>query len=228
MSDEDLARKERRKQKLLKCLALSKSAEPHEAAAAMRQAQKLMAELGLSETDLLAEGIDSVEIKTREGFGSCRLMNMLCSLVCQTFGVDAVFERNPGTAGRLNVRYIGPKDRVMMAEYCHKVLWRAMMKSWDALLLTRPYYKGQGGQRQAFCEAWLVTVQDKVSALVVSDKEQTAIASYKQARYGKLEVMKPARIIAADDAVYQAGLKAAQDFNIHVPLTEEQLALQQL
>lgn len=38
--------------KIKKCLALSHSSEAHEAAAAMRQAQKLMAQFGLSERDV--------------------------------------------------------------------------------------------------------------------------------------------------------------------------------
>ena len=37
--------------KIKKCLALAASPNPHEAAAATRQAQKLMAEYGLTETD---------------------------------------------------------------------------------------------------------------------------------------------------------------------------------
>ncbi len=38
--------------KIKKCLALGRSTNPHEAAAAMRQAQKLMAEHGLNDTDV--------------------------------------------------------------------------------------------------------------------------------------------------------------------------------
>lgn len=39
-------------QKIKKCLALAASPEQHEAAAAMRQAQKLMQQFGLSEVDV--------------------------------------------------------------------------------------------------------------------------------------------------------------------------------
>ena len=46
--------------KIKKCLALAGSSNPNEAAAAMRQAQKLMAMFGLNETDIsLAEVVES-------------------------------------------------------------------------------------------------------------------------------------------------------------------------
>lgn len=225
--DEQQKRLERRKEKLLKCLALSKSAEPHEAAAAMRQAQKLMAELNLSEADLLAEGISSAEVKTREGFGSCRLMDVLTTVMQEAFAVEVVYSRNPGSAARLNVSYIGPKQRVQMAEYCHRVVWRALMTAWDQFLEDNPEYKGVGGQRQSFCEAWLWAVKAKVSALVITEDEARAIVRFKEASYKNLTVSKPARILGGDDLVAEAGLEAAQGFNIYVPLDEEQLALTQ-
>ena len=107
------SRREKLISKLKKCLALSASPEPHEAAAALRQAQKLMRELDLTEADLLGLELADALVKTREGFGSCRTMNFLTSIVMEAFGVQCIYERNPGSANRLNVRYVGPRDRVL-------------------------------------------------------------------------------------------------------------------
>jgi len=94
-------RREKLISRLKKCLALSASPEPHEAAAALRQAQKLMRELDLTEADLLGLELADALVKTREGFGACRTMNFLTSIVMEAFGVQCIYERNPGTANRL-------------------------------------------------------------------------------------------------------------------------------
>ena len=46
--------------KIKKCLALAASPEAHEAAAALRQAQKLMAQFGLTETDVTLADVGEV------------------------------------------------------------------------------------------------------------------------------------------------------------------------
>lgn len=119
--DEQMTPEERAKRldKIRKCLALSKSPEPHEAAAAMRQAQKMMEQLGVSEDDVDGIHIDDTLVRTREGFGACLFVNKLSQLVGRTFGVEVVNERNPGSADRLNVRYMGPRGRTQLAEYTH-------------------------------------------------------------------------------------------------------------
>ena len=105
-------------------------------------------------------------VKTREGFGACRTMNFLTSIIMEAFGVQCIYERNPGSANRLNVRYVGPRDRVLLAEYSHRVVWRAMQGAWDDFLSKRPWLKGDGGKRQAFHLGWLVGVREKVEAIV--------------------------------------------------------------
>jgi hypothetical protein len=109
-------RREKLISRLKKCLALSASPEPHEAAAALRQAQKLMTELGMTEADLLGLELANAVVKTREGFGACRTMNFLTSIIMEAFGIQCIYERNPGSANRLNVRYVGPQDR--KTAYC--------------------------------------------------------------------------------------------------------------
>ena len=178
---------ERRKkltERLKKCLALSASPEPHEAAAALRQAQKIMAELGITEDEL--DGLDTTDtvVKTREGFGKCLVMSHLANMISKAFGTKHVFERNPGSANRLNVRYFGPKGRVMLAEYSHKVVWRAMQSSWDEQLVIRPQLKGNTGKRQAFYLGWLQAVVHKIEAIAPTEAEERAIERAIAKAYG--------------------------------------------
>lgn len=221
---------ERRKkltEKLKKCMALSKSPEPHEAAAALRQAQKIMSELGITEDDLDGLEMADAVVKTREGFGRCRTMSALANMLEDAFGVKAVFEANPGSANRLNVRYIGPRARVMLAEYAHKVVWRAMQSAWDEQLVTRPWMKSEGGKRQAFHLGWLRAVREKVEAIAPTESEEKAIQRYTDTLYrGGLVKQDAHKAKKLDSGAYLAGLLAAADFDLHRPLEEQQLSLE--
>ncbi|UYA99053.1 hypothetical protein P9A54_gp68 [Xanthomonas phage vB_Xar_IVIA-DoCa10] len=225
----DADRRKRLTEKLKKCMALSKSPEPHEAAAALRQAQKIMAELGVTEDEL--DGLDTADVvvKTREGFGRCRTMSNLATMMERAFGVKAVFERNPGSAARLNVRYIGPKGRVMLAEYAHKVVWRAMQASWDDLLIRRPDMKGDSGKRQAFHIGWLNSVYKQISAIAPTEAEDRAIQRYcdKIYEYGVVQQDKFKKK-ELDGGAFHAGARAAADFTLHRPMEEQQAALEHI
>ncbi|URA07039.1 hypothetical protein P9A47_gp71 [Xanthomonas phage Elanor] len=225
----DADRRKRLTEKLKKCMALSKSPEPHEAAAALRQAQKIMAELGVTEDEL--DGLDTADavVKTREGFGRCRTMSNLAAMMEKAFGVKPVFERNPGSAARLNVRYIGPRGRVMLAEYAHKVVWRSMQSAWDDLLVRRPDMKGDTGKRQAFHIGWLNSVYKQVSALAPTEAEERAITRYCERLYEMgLEAAGEYKKKELDGSAYHAGVRAASDFSLHRPMEEQQAALEHI
>lgn len=221
---------ERRKKlegRLKKCLALSKSPEPHEAAAALRQAQALMRELGITEDDL--DGLDMADavVKTREGFGRCRTMSALSNMLEDAFSVKAVFEANPGSANRLNVRYIGPRAKVMLAEYAHRVVWRAMQAAWDEVLVTRPWMKSDGGKRQSFHMGWLRSVREKIEAIAPTEAEEKAIKRYCDRLYrGGLVTQDAHKRKQLDASAYLAGVAAAADFSLHRPVEEQQMALE--
>lgn len=218
-------RREKLISRLKKCLALSASPEPHEAAAALRQAQKLMTELGMTEADLLGLELADAVVKTREGFGACRTMSFLTSIIMEAFGIQCLYERNPGSANRLNVRYVGPQDRVLLAEYSHRVVWRAMQGSWDNFLIQRPWLKGDGGKRQAFHLGWLVGVREKIEAIVPSDEETAAVNRWIAKKYGELVPGKAVKQKPVNAAAFNAGIEAAEDFSLHTPVEEHQLAI---
>jgi hypothetical protein len=211
----------RRLAKLKKCLALSTSPEPHEAAAGMRQAQALMRELGVTEEEVTAPDIDEAEIKTREGYGNCRYMNHLADMIVHAFGVQVVYFRNPGTANRLNVRYFGPEMRVKLAEYTHRVVQRALEESWAEYLDKHPWLKGQGGKRQAFYIGWLWAVRRQVSALAPTDRERVATERFISLRHGSLVKLDERKQQELDQAALKMGAAAAAEFSLNVPLEDE-------
>jgi hypothetical protein len=212
--------------RLRKCMALSASAEPHEAAAALRQAQALMRELGVTADDLdtLGIAIESRVVKTREGFGNCATLTWMCNVLKMALGVDWVFERNPGTAGRANVRYWGTPSRVIMAEYAHQVLWRSMMHAWDRFLLDNCTKKGKGGARQSFVRGYVTAVRSKLESLVISPAETAAMDRAKALHYegGLLDTTVGAKV---DPMLSMLGRAAGEAFDINRPMTEQRKRL---
>jgi hypothetical protein len=224
----DMTPEERAKalSKIKKCLALSNSPEPHEAAAAMRQAQKLMDRLGVTPEEVEAPDVIETEVKTREGFGNCRYMNHLADMVATAFGVQVVYFRNPGTANRLNVRYFGPRGRAELAEYTHRVVQRALEAAWTKHLEKRPWDKSVGGKRQSFYIGWLWAVKAQVSALAPTDIERKATERFIALRHGTLTKVDARKRAELDAAAAAAGRAAAAEFSINVPLEEDQLKLE--
>ena len=73
--------------KIKKCLALAASPEAHEAAAAMRQAQKLMAQFGLTETDVTLADVGEVR-QQAQNVPVVRWEAALAGMVAGAFGCD--------------------------------------------------------------------------------------------------------------------------------------------
>ncbi len=222
---EQLTPEERMKlmEKIKKCLALSKSPEPHEAAAAMRQAQKMMERLGVTEDDVDGIQIEEVLIKTREGFGKCVFVAHLATLIRDTFGVAWVKLQNPGSANRLNVSYFGQKGRVQLAEYTHRVVQRAVDAAWATHLERNPHHKGDGGKRQSFRMGWLAAIKSQVTAMEITEREKNALD-----RYGKRVfdlVVTPGRKMSIKPDAWHSGKAAADGFALHRPMTQEQLKI---
>jgi len=59
--------------KIRKCLALSKSANEHESAIALRQAQKLMLEHGISDNEIQAHEANERNIRASASKKTCKL-----------------------------------------------------------------------------------------------------------------------------------------------------------
>ena len=89
--------------KIKKCLRLAKSDNANEAAAALRQAQKLMAKHGLNDVDVQLADVTRHRAKSGAVSHPPRWMWLLMSLIKEAFGVEYVYhsERGPQTRWRM-------------------------------------------------------------------------------------------------------------------------------
>lgn len=108
--------------KVKKCIALSKSDNPHEAAAALRQAQALMRKHGIDEAGIVASEVSAADVEHKSG-NTARppaWETMLMMLVGTAFGCKGMFVPAPKVNGRRGAgsyRYVGVTANATMASH---------------------------------------------------------------------------------------------------------------
>lgn len=143
--------------KIRKCLNLARSAEAHEAAAALRQAQKLMAGFEIAEHELADAGVDEAWVKSSASARPARFEVRLASMVAGAFGCEIVFTRRLNESGTKIIggyAFIGvaPAEQVASthsrcspANYARRARTMSPQRSGDVCRVT--------GQRALTCSA---------------------------------------------------------------------------
>lgn len=214
--------------KIQKCLALSKSANEHEAAAAMRQAQALMRKYGVTDAELGTIGYTCESVKTtiQAGKKVPMILTVVVDLVRHAFGVEAVIERDVRVSAlNFGVNYFGPEHRVMLAVYAHVVISRAVEKAWKQFLKENPVYKERPGGRAGFYCGWIAEVKKTVEEFAMTEEEQSGTNLVKKQRYGNnLVVAKSGQRLYSGAVTGGAG--AADGFSLSRPVGNERLKLE--
>jgi hypothetical protein len=177
--------------KIRKCMRLARSANPHEAAAALRQAQALMREFGIEDADLLAAEAAESRAKSRAAANPVDWEVMLANLVAECFGCEIVFRGGVSASiwrhGRVGeYAFIGAGVRAEIAAYAFEVLLRQAAKARERYIrkeLARCKPASKTRRADEFCRFWIVAVRKKVNALVPSSAEQAAVAAFKGKHY---------------------------------------------
>lgn len=206
--------------KIKKCMALSKSANAHEAAAALRQAQSLMRKHGITEDEVeaLGYGSERVQIPVQANIKLPLYLAYFIDLIKHAFGVEPVMGRSRRlTDVSYDVTYFGPVARVMMASYAHEVCWKAMTRSYNEWLKANPWRRGERGVRTGFYLGWIDEVRGKVEAIgfTEDEKEKTELVIKNQNL--KLSATRSAQMNISRSANV-AGAASAADFHIHRPI----------
>ncbi|MBQ3883713.1 MAG: DUF2786 domain-containing protein [Succinivibrio sp.] len=109
--------------KIKKLLALSDSSNPHEAAAALARAQKLMEKYNIESKEINADnGIDEIKLKTLSSISTQLIMSKLLNIIRKAFGVEPILHTNNSRV--TNISLIGPADILESCEYIFTVLSR--------------------------------------------------------------------------------------------------------
>ena len=168
-------------EKIKKCLALSKSANEHEAAAALRHARALMEKFNVTDGDVLASDICETSAKA----GATRTPSVwesnLAATACKAFGCRGLFRQGAGQWS-----FIGPAAAPEIAQYAFTVLLRQVKKERAAFIAANcKRLKPASKTRRAdlFCDAWVEAVWCQVAEFAGADRNETAIQAYMDAKY---------------------------------------------
>lgn len=175
-------------EKIRKCLALAASGNEHEAASALRQAQKLMEMHQVSDTEILAASVRESNAKSGATSRPSSWENYLALRVADAFGCKLIFQRS--FYDLAHWIFIGLPPSSECASYAFEVLLRQALKARrdfisDALKRTK---KKTNKTRRAdlFSDGWVVTACAQVGALTPPDGAVEAIRAYMDLKYPRL------------------------------------------
>lgn len=177
--------KEEAIKKIKKCLALGQSPEPEEAAAALRQAQKLANKFNIQNYEML----NSVEVSehwTRSNTKTAPKLyeSELAYVISMVFGCKLLFSRRPGSTmedGDGGYLFVGVAPGPEVAAYTFKVLMRQLTNAraeYAADYLKR-YSANKLHAKDLFSLGWVLAIRNNVS-LTLGSEFKEAINIYMQ------------------------------------------------
>lgn len=179
-----------------KCLKLSKSSEPHEAARALAQAQKLMEQFNVDHPELLAIGVTEGVAKSRATKNPPAYEMRLARAVADSFGCNMLFSPGWALCGIDGAyKFIGVGAAAEVAGYTFTVLARKLVAAraeYTKTKLTR-YKKNKVAAADQFCDGWVLAVARAVPAMLGDDARDASLAAYMARTYPDLETMTPRR-----------------------------------
>ncbi|MDD2711402.1 MAG: DUF2786 domain-containing protein [Simplicispira sp.] len=212
--------------KIKKCLALGRSAETHEAGAAMRQAQKLMELFSLREQDISMADVAEVKIKavsTAANAWEVRLKHM----VAEAFGCDSFAQltgRYNDTGNLVRERhyvFVGINAAPTVAGYAYEVLSRQCAKARLEHIRKqpkncKPITKTARGD--AFAMGWARAVQSLVDRFAQPAADKALLALYIEDKHPDMQEGKTrdtTKERKTDFGHVIAGHKAGQQAQLH-------------
>jgi len=208
--------------KIKKCLALSQSPEPHEAAAALRQAQKLMDLHGVSQADLGRAEIGEATVKSKASVSRIKDWELaLLNTVARAFGCRLMwaksYSHNEEVFGHYTI--VGLKTQVPLAAYTTEVLQRKLMSSRARFVTNLPEHLSRQAktmEADGFCHGWVATIRKTVHEFAMGDEVKALIDDHIKAVSSGKEAGVQKRRLGYQG--YQAGQQAALGESIHKPI----------
>lgn len=177
--------------KIKKCLALAKSSNEHEAAAALRQAQKLMQAHNISDLDMTAAEATEARAKAGAIQRPAGWESYLAGHVADAFGCKLLFTSTWARGGEW--AFIGTGASPEVAEYAFKVLLRQGKNARSEYIKTKLKRCKPGTKtRRAdlFSEGWVMAVANLVERFSGTETNQAAIDAYMASKYPSTATLK--------------------------------------
>lgn len=174
--------------KIKKCLALSASCNEHEAAAALRQAKKLMEQHGVSDLDMQAAEASEKSARAGAMKHPANWEACLAIDIAEAFACRCIFRYN-WTKDCGEWTFVGTGAAPDVAEYAFKVLFRQAKAARAAHIKTRLRRCKTGTKtRRAdlYCEGWVRSVTAMLGKFAGGESNPQAMDAYMATNYPSL------------------------------------------
>ncbi len=206
--------------KIAKCLRLSDSGNPNEAAAALRQARRLMEKYRISEADVRLADIQESGVDTGTAYTPPFWVLALANLVAGAFDCRVILARRFGC--RPEYRFIGVGHSAEVANYTFRVLLRQLERSRDRFVAALDDEDAERERRgDVFAQAWLFRVARTVNAFAGDPQVEETVAEHIRRRYGEVAEHAGAEPREAERADFEdilQGIRAADGVSLFHPV----------
>lgn len=208
-------------EKIFKCLRLSESSNPNEAALALRQAHNLMQKYNISEHQVrsarVAERAVESGFKSNPPFWALALVNLVADVFdCRGF-IDRYFQDHS------EFRFIGLGATAEVATYSFTVLLRKLTSAREEFLESMDESDEVEQQRRAdiFAQAWLFRVETTIKEFVGNIPARETVDKYVHEKYGQTSeyIAEPAETQEEDMEPILCGMRAANDVSLFSPVS---------
>lgn len=206
--------------KIQKCLRLAESANPNEAAAALRQAQGMMRKYRVSQAEVQSPQMEETSVSGGGYYNPPYWALALSELVAEVFDCQVFLARRE--ASHPQFRYIGLQHTASVAAYSFSVLYRQLRLARRAYMRELELDDKREIRRRGnvFAQAWLYRIAIVVADFAANPDTRVAVDAYVQAKYGDTSecLRDPPDPEAGDYAVILSGLRAARSVRLLRPV----------
>lgn len=208
--------KEKVLEKIKKCLALSKSANEHEAALALKQAQALMEKHQITDSDVELSKISTEESGQRVARRLADWQWDVAALVAEVFGCEKYKQGN-------RMYFYGFGNRPQIAAYSFDVVWRQISAARRKYLRYQCHQSNKAKREymaNRYCEGWLHGARKVVQEFALGNDEQNRMEEYAtkilQIKYVNPKTIRAnSSLRAAGDFAAYAGAEDGEKLQLH-------------
>ncbi|MDR3351741.1 MAG: DUF2786 domain-containing protein [Zoogloeaceae bacterium] len=192
-------------EKIKKCLALSRSGNPHEAAAALRQAQKLMQAHAITEADVEGARVRESGAKSGAAVHPARWEIFLSQVISKAFDCRVIFK-----CGRGQWSFLGVESAAEVAGYAFSVLLRQIQKARKEYI-GKNLKRCRAGTKVRRADLFCIGYVEKVAALVDSfagpNPNDEVLDAYIKREYPELRDAEPRKKAESKESKESKGQK---------------------
>jgi hypothetical protein len=166
--------------KIKKCLALARSANEHEAAAALAKARELMDQHGIDEEDIGLGDVAEAIARASRTLKPPRWEGVLAATVCHAVGVRNLINVDGDRV------FVSVHSRAEIAGYAFSVLFRQLKRARADYIKSRLKRCGPGRKRaraDVFCEGWASGALQAIMQLVPKAEAGAIVERYLEKAY---------------------------------------------